>query len=153
MNFYCNTCQGWTESAPNPGDNMPSVCVRCGESHQCGECGFEINLAGECQRNTAGAGECPTDALDPLSAWYRDHAAAAEAEGWSLFETSGTDGHDPIEVERIDEAEILSDDIEAWAIVARADTPHARAAIRVLRVEGCRREIGYLRQARREARS
>ena len=86
---------------------------------------------------------------DYLGDWYRDHEAAAEAEGWSLFECSAPTEHDEIEVQRIDESGILGGDDEAFAIVARADTPHARAAIKVLRVYGCRREIGYLRSARR----
>lgn len=85
---------------------------------------------------------------DPLAAWYREHEHAAAVEGWSLFETCDA-AHDPIEVQGIDDMDFGDD--QAFASVARADTPHARAAIRVLRLEGCRREIGYLRAARRDA--
>lgn len=52
--FFCLTCNHWTPVAPariEQGAFLPdATCAACGEGFQCGECGFEIDLAGDCQR-------------------------------------------------------------------------------------------------------
>ena len=72
---------------------------------------------------------------DPLMAWYRAHDDAANAEGWSLFETGGGPSHDDPEIQRVDDPETgepLEGDEDAWRLVAegvRAGRPHAVAAL------------------------
>lgn len=95
---------------------------------------------------------------DVLVAWYCEHDAAAAAEGWSLFDTCGADGHDEVEVERIDDAGLLDGDDDALAILAqgvREQRPHAVAALAVLTALDCRRDltaIGRLLRGACEAR-
>lgn len=56
--FYCDTCERWTDSEPVDHLTAPAICSSCGESYQCGECGYEIDARGECQR-PAELGACP----------------------------------------------------------------------------------------------
>lgn len=46
----------------------------------------------------------------------------AEREGWNIFETTGTLDEGDLRLERVDEAAIFQDDLEAWSFV------YARAA-------------------------
>ncbi len=47
-----DTRQAEHEPAPTPDDEpLPDpVCGTCGTAYQCGECGYEIDRAGNCQR-------------------------------------------------------------------------------------------------------
>lgn len=45
--FYCATCGDWM---PVFLDGDTPYCNRCGGAFQCGECGYEIDLTGACQR-------------------------------------------------------------------------------------------------------
>lgn len=94
-------------------------------------------------------GDAVSDDDDVLVAWYREHDAAAAAEGWSLFDTCGADGHDEVEVERIDDAGLLDSDDDALAILAqgvREQRPHAVAALAVLTALDCRRDLATVRR-------
>jgi hypothetical protein len=61
--FYCNQCERWTTVADVTEEyrrDYPTsfVCSVCGESYECGECGYEIDRDGTCLR-PAEMGECP----------------------------------------------------------------------------------------------
>jgi hypothetical protein len=62
--FYCLTCEDWTLLAPPEWGGIR--CLRCGEDYQCGECGFEIDISGNCQRPEMTGEWCPSDAV-PVS--------------------------------------------------------------------------------------
>lgn len=53
--------------------------------------------------------------------WTHDDAAKAQAEGWDIFEASGSiqnkDGDRPFQLQSIDEMDVLADDMEAWLLV------------------------------------
>lgn len=62
--FWCERCRRWT--APDPVQEGDSTlnCSNCGEYYTCGECGFEINPAGECERPPE-FGVCPSSVTPP----------------------------------------------------------------------------------------
>jgi|JI10StandDraft_1071094.scaffolds.fasta_scaffold519749_3 hypothetical protein len=67
--------------------------------------------------------------------WSHEDAANAQAEGWDIFEASGSmaneHGDRPFQLQSIDEMDALADDMAAWLLVrARAqagDGRHQRA--------------------------
>lgn len=82
--------------------------------------------------------------------WLTAFSDEAARQGWGLFECSGSD-RDPIELQRIDCQDVtsydqLTDDIYAWLLVARQDTPAAIEALAVLRAEGCTTEVAYIEE-------
>lgn len=57
--FYCENCDGWRPHMPYSDDELEVLhepgavtpaCAHCREDFQCGECGYEIDQGGECQR-------------------------------------------------------------------------------------------------------
>jgi len=80
--FWCDVCGDWMPVFVDvePYEDMEPgapFCNRCGEVFTCGECGYEIDLAGNCQRpegheiegGSAGAadlaGSTPAPSTDP----------------------------------------------------------------------------------------
>lgn len=63
MDFWCETRQAWTMPDVAAAEESRAVCGCCGDNYGCGECGYEIDLAGVCLRNTSGpaelVGHCP----------------------------------------------------------------------------------------------
>lgn len=55
--MYCDECRGWmplqVECGEELDDGDEAVCARCFEPFKCGNCGFEVNAAGDCQRARA----------------------------------------------------------------------------------------------------
>ena len=68
--FWCLHCHRRTVAEWEPFDpatTFPPVpfCPRCGEHYQCGECGFEIDLLGDCQRfKSTGDDTCSTNTTE-----------------------------------------------------------------------------------------
>lgn len=57
--FYCATCGDWMPIFIDAWSNPDSpYCGRCGEAFTCGECGYEIDLEGNCQRPPASCEKC-----------------------------------------------------------------------------------------------
>ena len=55
--------------------------------------------------------------------WNNKDSKSATKEGWDLFFCSGSaDGI--LQVQRIDELNILKDDVEAWEVVKHGNSPH-----------------------------
>lgn len=50
--FYCDNCEAWTPVAPTAWGGVR--CERCGDEFTCGECGYEIDRNGVCERCGAG---------------------------------------------------------------------------------------------------
>jgi hypothetical protein len=57
--FYCDNCRAWTES------DEEVRCARCGDNFTCGDCGFEIDSQGNCQRELATGDKCPSTKEKP----------------------------------------------------------------------------------------
>ena len=45
--LWCHLCAGW-ELVERDGRDV--YCRKCGEAFQCGECGYELDITGACQR-------------------------------------------------------------------------------------------------------
>lgn len=77
------------------------------------------------------------DALQPN--WSNDHCAAAQAEGWAIFDTYGSEGG-PWQLQRFDDAaeapgsKQLESDDAAWLIAFTGQLPHHKAACDFIRV-------------------
>ncbi len=65
--------------------------------------------------------------------WHAEHAAAAQAEGWCIFEAEGSIDNTPLQLQRCDEAEILDSDYDAWALVKAGTQPHHTEAMALLK--------------------
>ena len=55
--FYCENCRDWTKSDP---DTDTARCGKCGVEYGCGECGFDIDREGNCQREHVTGDKCPS---------------------------------------------------------------------------------------------
>lgn len=76
------------------------------------------------------------------TAWSFDQQENAQAEGWDIFEASGSmqneDGRSPFQLQKIDESGILESDQDAWRLVfKRAEEGSALhvAAVEFLRTQ------------------
>lgn len=74
------------------------------------------------------------------AAWERDHSRAATAEGWNIWECSGSEAG-PFQIQRYDspddiEASELESDEAAWLIVMSGEMPHHLAARAFIRTYG-----------------
>lgn len=61
--FWCDDCQDWTlvagtEDWADEPDEDDARCAQCDEPFRCGECGYEIDKKGACQR-PPNLGVCP----------------------------------------------------------------------------------------------
>jgi hypothetical protein len=72
-----------------------------------------------------------------LAAWTDEHRAAARAEGWDLFATSGSTSK--VQVQRIDDPEELgagvthlASDSVAWGMVRTGTGEHHRVARQII---------------------
>ena len=92
--------------------------------------------------------------------WSAEHAEAADREGWNIWNCSGSD-YGVWQICRNDEVEPwadgfmppqLSDDSEAWDIVARGTEVHHLAARAFIEAHGSSMHIEELRQASERAR-
>lgn len=59
--YWCQDCAQWRVAENDLG---VAICGYCGEHFVCGDCGFEIDMAGNCQRSAAGGGECMAPAQE-----------------------------------------------------------------------------------------
>ena len=64
-------------------------------------------------------------------AWTAADSEAAMTEGWELFDTDGSEGG-PWQIQRLDEAGLLSTDTDAWSLVMHGKAPHHQAARRFI---------------------
>lgn len=64
--------------------------------------------------------------------WTAEHSAAAQAEGWDIFECFGS-SYGSWQVQNLDESGKLTNDDDAWKIVGAQTKPHHVAAIAFLR--------------------
>lgn len=73
--------------------------------------------------------------FDPQSMtppWTAEHSAAAQAEGWDIFECIGS-SYGSWQIQKLDENDILDNDDDAWTIVGAQIKPHHVAAVAFLR--------------------
>jgi hypothetical protein len=62
IDFWCEPCHEWRRPAMR--ETNPR-CTRCGEGFACGDCGYEIDMKGDCQRAKDGNGTCPSTSKAP----------------------------------------------------------------------------------------
>lgn len=48
--FWCEVCRRWTAPDEGAREEGRLLCSNCGEPYQCGECGYDIDKDGACQR-------------------------------------------------------------------------------------------------------
>lgn len=89
--------------------------------------GWCWNLAEE----QPGASPTPTPTSTPQTMtppWTAEHSAAAQAEGWDVFECIGS-SHGQWQIQKVDADNKLDCDDAAWRIVATRAKPHHVAAV------------------------
>lgn len=62
VDFWCDECRAWTPMVVAGHGYRGSeyvACAKCGEPFSCGDCGFEIDDTGSCQRGQQLGDPCP----------------------------------------------------------------------------------------------